>query len=81
MEGIALSVEPKWAMIDESYPYIAKRLLTDQKAQKALTDFIMDENGQLEIDQLTTLLDRFETFQKDLGGQGNEFLQQKKDNK
>lgn len=41
----------------------------------------MDENGQLEIDQLTTLLDRFETFQNDLGGNGGQFMQQKMDSK
>jgi aarF domain-containing kinase len=71
LEGIALSVEPSWAMLDESYPYVAKRLLTDETSQKALTDFIMDKDGQLEIKQLTNLLDRYETFQKDLNGEGN----------
>lgn len=29
LEGIALQGDPEFAIIDEAYPYIAKRLLTD----------------------------------------------------
>jgi predicted unusual protein kinase regulating ubiquinone biosynthesis (AarF/ABC1/UbiB family) len=29
LEGIALVGDPEFALVDEAYPYIAKRLLTD----------------------------------------------------
>lgn len=66
LEGIALNGDPNFAIIDESYPYIAKRLLTDDSEymQKALNNLIMDKNGQLDIDQLIDLLESFETFAK-----------------
>ena len=30
LEGIALTGDPDFALVDEAYPYIAKRLLTDR---------------------------------------------------
>jgi aarF domain-containing kinase len=30
LEGIALVGDPSFALVDEAYPYIAKRLLTDE---------------------------------------------------
>ena len=52
LEGIALNGDPDFAIIDESYPYIAKRLLTDDSEymKNALNNLIMDERGQLDID-------------------------------
>ena len=66
LEGIALNGDPDFAIIDESYPYIAKRLLTDDSEymKKALNDLIMDKDGALNIDQLIDLLESFETFAK-----------------
>ena len=66
LEGIALNGDPDFAIIDEAYPYIAKRLLTDDSEymKNALNGLIMDENGQLDIDQLIDLLESFETFAK-----------------
>lgn len=66
LEGIALNGDPDFAIIDESYPYIAKRLLTDDSEymKNALNNLIMDKNGQLDIDQLIDLLESFETFAK-----------------
>jgi len=29
LEGIALTTNPEFALVDEAYPYISKRLLTD----------------------------------------------------
>ena len=47
LEGIALNGDPNFAIIDESYPYIAKRLLTDDSEymQKALNNLILDKEG------------------------------------
>jgi aarF domain-containing kinase len=61
-----LNGDPDFAIIDESYPYIAKRLLTDDSEymRNALDGLIMDKNGELDIDQLIDLLESFETFAK-----------------
>jgi aarF domain-containing kinase len=45
LEGIALIGNPKFAIIDECYPYIAKRLLTDDSSymKEALNNLIFDK--------------------------------------
>ena len=52
LEGIALTGDPEFAIIDEAYPYIAKRLLTDDSEymQKALNNLILDAKGNLDIE-------------------------------
>lgn len=47
LEGIALNADPDFAIIDESYPYVAKRLLTDDSEymKNALNDLILHEDG------------------------------------
>ena len=52
LEGIALKGDPDFAIIDESYPYIAKRLLTDDSEymKTALNNLILDKNGNLDVD-------------------------------
>lgn len=52
LEGIALKGDPDFAIIDESYPYIAKRLLTDDSEymKNALNNLILDKNGNLDVD-------------------------------
>lgn len=66
LEGIALNGDPDFAIIDEAYPYIAKRLLTDDSEymKDALNGLIMDKEGNLEVDQVIDLLENFETFAK-----------------
>jgi aarF domain-containing kinase len=45
LEGIALIGNPNFAIIDECYPYIAKRLLTDDSKymKDALNNLIFDK--------------------------------------
>jgi len=47
-----LTGDPEFAIIDEAYPYIAKRLLTDDSEymQKALNNLILDAKGNLDIE-------------------------------
>lgn len=66
LEGIALQGDPEFAIIDEAYPYIAKRLLTDDSPymKQTLNNLIFDEGGNLDMDQMIDLLENFETFAK-----------------
>ena len=45
LEGIALIGDPDFAIIDQCFPYIAKRLLTDDSEymKKALNGLILDD--------------------------------------
>lgn len=45
LEGIAITGDQDFVIIDEAYPYIAKRLLTDDNEQvkTALTELIYDK--------------------------------------
>lgn len=58
--------DPEFKIIDEAYPYIAKRLLTDDSEymKKALNNLILDKKGNLDIEELIDLLESFETFAK-----------------
>ena len=66
LEGIALVGDDKFAVIDEAYPYIAKRLLTDDdpRVKKSLEDLIYDKEGKLKIDKFIELLESFEVYAK-----------------
>jgi len=61
-----LTGDPEFKIIDEAYPYIAKRLLTDDSEymKKALNNLILDKKGNLDIEELIDLLESFETFAK-----------------
>lgn len=64
LEGIALVGDPEFAIVDESYPYIAKRLLTDssQTSQKALRYMIYGQGNVFDVDRLIDILEAFEEF-------------------
>ena len=66
LEGIALVGDDKFAVIDEAYPYIAKRLLTDNdpRVKKSLEDLIYDNKGELKVDKFIELLESFEVYAK-----------------
>ncbi len=58
-EGLALKLDPSFKIINFAYPYIAKRLLTDQSDQmvEILMDIIFDRDNQLQIERLESLID------------------------
>lgn len=66
LEGIALVGDDNFAVIDEAYPYIAKRLLTDDSPQikNALNNVILGDDGQIDIDKMIDLLQSFEVYAK-----------------
>eukprot|EP00898_Chlorokybus_atmophyticus_P004347 jgi/Chlat1/4913/Chrsp31S04834 len=64
LEGIALVGNPDFAIVDEAYPYISKRLLTDQspRLRAALRYTIYGKSNVLNVDRLIDVLQAFETF-------------------
>ena len=49
LEGIALSVDPKFKLVMEAYPFVTRRLLKDQRegTQMLLRETIYDSTGRI----------------------------------
>jgi aarF domain-containing kinase len=64
LEGIALVGNPNFAIIDEAYPYIARRLMTDEspRLREALRYMVYGKEGTFNADRLIDLLDALEKF-------------------
>lgn len=64
LEGIALVGNPEFAIVDEAYPYISRRLLTDQsdRMRSALRYMIYGKEGVLDAERLIDLLQAVEKF-------------------
>lgn len=64
LEGIALVGNPDFALVDEAYPYIAKRLLTDDspRLQEALRYMVYGKKQVFDADRMIDLLEALETF-------------------
>ncbi|GLI71535.1 hypothetical protein VaNZ11_016767 [Volvox africanus] len=64
LEGIALVGNPDFALVDEAYPYIAKRLLTDDspRLMAALRYMVYGRDGVFDADRLIDLLGALEQF-------------------
>lgn len=64
LEGIALVGNPEFAIIDEAYPYIARRLMTDDspRLRAALRYMVYGREGQFDAERLIDLLEALEKF-------------------
>jgi aarF domain-containing kinase len=64
LEGIALVGNPDFAIIDEAYPYIARRLMTDDspRLRAALRYMVYGREGQFDAERLIDLLEALEKF-------------------
>jgi aarF domain-containing kinase len=64
LEGIALVGNPEFALVDEAYPYIAKRLLTDDspRLREALRYMVYGKKEVFDADRMIDLLEALETF-------------------
>jgi len=64
LEGIALVGNPNFAIIDEAYPYIARRLMTDDspRLRAALRYMVYGKEGQFDAERLIDLLEALEKF-------------------
>lgn len=64
LEGIALVGNPNFAIIDEAYPYIARRLMTDksERLKKALRYMVYGREGEFDAEKVIDLLQALEKF-------------------
>lgn len=64
LEGIALVGNPNFAIIDEAYPYIARRLMTDNspRLKAALRYMVYGKENQFDAERLIDLLQALEKF-------------------
>jgi len=65
LEGIALKANPKFALVDEAYPYIAQKLLTDDtpRMREALRYLVYGKSGVFDAERIIDLLVALENFQ------------------
>ena len=66
LEGIALKANPKFALVDEAYPYIAQKLLTDDtpRMREALRYLIYGKSGVFDAERIIDLLVALESFEE-----------------
>lgn len=64
LEGIALVGNPDFAIVDEAYPYISKRLLTDEspRLRAALKYMVYGRGDTFDVDRMIDLLQALEKF-------------------
>ncbi|XP_057959157.1 uncharacterized protein LOC131151772 [Malania oleifera] len=64
LEGIALVGNPDFAIVDEAYPYIAQRLLTDEspRLRSALRYTIYGKYGVFNAERFIDVMQAFENF-------------------
>ncbi|KAL2897512.1 hypothetical protein RDABS01_039295 [Bienertia sinuspersici] len=64
LEGIALVGNPEFAIVDEAYPYIAQRLLTDESSRlrNALRYTIYGKSGVFDAERFIDVMQAFENF-------------------
>merc|ERR1719162_1783351 len=64
LEGIALVGNPQFAIIDEAYPYLSKKLLTDDspRMREALRYMVYGESKTFDVDRVIDLLQALEKF-------------------
>merc|ERR1711871_323038 len=64
LEGIALGGNPEFAIVDEAYPYISRRLLTDKspRMRSALQYMVYGKSGVFDAERLIDLLQALEKF-------------------
>ncbi|KAD7478030.1 hypothetical protein E3N88_01166 [Mikania micrantha] len=64
LEGIALVGNPEFAIVDEAYPYIAQRLLTDEspRLRSALRYTVYGKSGVFDAERFIDVMQAFESF-------------------
>lgn len=64
LEGIGLDADPDYAIVQECYPYLAKRLFTDdsERTRAALRRMLYTPDGTLNLRRLARLQSAFQEF-------------------
>jgi aarF domain-containing kinase len=67
IEGIALKVDPEYSIIKETFPYLSRRLLTDnnEEVRKALRQVLYGDGKRMDVDRFRTLFDSLGRFTTD----------------
>jgi len=57
-EGLALKLDPEFKILKIAYPYIAKKLLTDNSDEivQILLEVVFDNEGRIQIEKVESLL-------------------------
>ena len=57
-EGLALKLDPEFKILNIAYPYIAKKLLTDNSEEiiKILLEVVFDSKGRMQLEKVESLL-------------------------
>ena len=57
-EGLALKLDPEFKILKIAYPYIAKKLLTDNSDEilEILLEVVFDNKGRIQIEKVESLL-------------------------
>ncbi len=57
-EGLALRLDPEFKILNVAYPYIAKKLLTDNSEEilEILLEVVFDNKGRIQIEKVESLL-------------------------
>ena len=57
-EGLALRLDPEFKILKIAYPYIAKKLLTDNSEEilEILLEVVFDNKGRIQIEKVESLL-------------------------
>ncbi|KAI5068073.1 hypothetical protein GOP47_0016418 [Adiantum capillus-veneris] len=65
LEGIGLAADPDYAIVQDCYPYLCKRLITDDspRTRAALKYFVYAGKEQLDVTRAESLITGFQTFQ------------------
>merc|ERR1719231_2087205 len=68
LEGIGLSIDDEYSILQECYPYLAKRLLTDksERSQNALRVTLISEKGLFSTKKCWNSLMDFKVIQHQL---------------
>jgi hypothetical protein len=64
LEGIGLSINPDYSILQECYPYLARRLLTDNspRAKEALRAMLLGNSTVFSPDKLKEMMDGFSSY-------------------
>jgi hypothetical protein len=64
LEGLGLSVDKDYSIVNECFPYLSRRLLSDDslRIRKALRTFLYGTKGRLDIDRVDKLAEGYRIF-------------------
>ena len=69
LEGLGLSVDSNYAIVDECFPYIARRLLSDDspRMRAALRSFVYGGSDRLKVSRVKDIAGGFSKFTNSMG--------------